>query len=261
MSRPDSRAGRDESVSKPAQTPGPTARRIVIEGGGPASPPWVGTRGSVEAIGAGRVETRRLLLPVGRRRAGAERSPAAFPRTVAGASMLGAPRGMTLRGYTSPRSPEGRSSLVPYPPWHYVGDFLVIEYWADPAARPPPCSRRARPASRPRAAARRSLRTGSRARPTGTSSLDPSRSQYKEFFIVVNALLRRRGGDDLPLHLGRSRLRARPRLAPGVPEEARLDLDHAPPRPRVRRRPGPRARARPTGEPAPRTSAGSPRAP
>ena len=41
---------------------------------------------------------------------------------------------MSVRGYSSPRSPEGRSSLVPYPPWHYVGDFLVIEYWADPDA-------------------------------------------------------------------------------------------------------------------------------
>ena len=39
-----------------------------------------------------------------------------------------------LRGYSVPRSPEGRSSLVPAPPWHYVGDFLVIEYWAEPAA-------------------------------------------------------------------------------------------------------------------------------
>ena len=39
---------------------------------------------------------------------------------------------MPLTGYTIPRSPTGRSSLVPYPPWHYVGDFLVVEYWADP---------------------------------------------------------------------------------------------------------------------------------
>ena len=38
------------------------------------------------------------------------------------------------RGYSLPLSPEGRSSLVPEPPWHYVGDFLVIEYWAAPDA-------------------------------------------------------------------------------------------------------------------------------
>ena len=32
-----------------------------------------------------------------------------------------------LKGFTVPRTPEGRSSLVPYPPWHYVGAFLVID--------------------------------------------------------------------------------------------------------------------------------------
>src|SRR4029450_1170995 len=39
---------------------------------------------------------------------------------------------MTPKGYTVPRTPEGRSSLVPYPPWHYVGAFLVVDYWAEP---------------------------------------------------------------------------------------------------------------------------------
>jgi acetoacetate decarboxylase len=38
-----------------------------------------------------------------------------------------------MKGYTSPLSPEGRASLVPAPPWHYAGDFLVIEFWAEPA--------------------------------------------------------------------------------------------------------------------------------
>ena len=37
-----------------------------------------------------------------------------------------------LKGYSLPLSPGGRSSLVPSPPWHYVGDLMVIEYWADP---------------------------------------------------------------------------------------------------------------------------------
>ena len=40
------------------------------------------------------------------------------------------------RGYSSPRTPEGRASLVPYPPWHYVADFLVLEFWAEPAQNP-----------------------------------------------------------------------------------------------------------------------------
>ena len=42
---------------------------------------------------------------------------------------------MPLTGYTIPRSPTGRSSLVPYPPWHYVGDFLVVEAKAAREAR------------------------------------------------------------------------------------------------------------------------------
>ncbi len=92
------------------------------------------------------------------------------------------------RGYTAPRSPEGRASLVPYPPWHYVGDFLVLEYWADPAAvravlppglEPHPDAGRA-------AAVFADWQSCS---DRGGELTDPSRSQYREFFIVVNALL------------------------------------------------------------------------
>ena len=41
---------------------------------------------------------------------------------------------MSLQGYSIPRTTTGDASLVPPPPWHYVGDFLVVDYWADPAA-------------------------------------------------------------------------------------------------------------------------------
>jgi acetoacetate decarboxylase len=94
-----------------------------------------------------------------------------------------------LRGYSLPRTPEGRASLVPRPPWHYVGDFLVIEYWADPAAvaavLPPglePC------AEDPGRAAALFVDWQSC---TGSQEelVDPARSQYKEFFLVVNGLL------------------------------------------------------------------------
>ncbi len=39
-----------------------------------------------------------------------------------------------LKGFMPPRSPEGRASIVPAPPWHYSGDTLTIEYRTDPAA-------------------------------------------------------------------------------------------------------------------------------
>ena len=35
---------------------------------------------------------------------------------------------MPLTGYTAPLSPDGRASIVPPPPWHYSGDFLIVEY-------------------------------------------------------------------------------------------------------------------------------------
>ena len=74
------------------------------------------------------------------------------------------PPRLMLRGYSLPRSPEGRSRLVPAPPWHYVGDFLVIEYWADAGRGRGGAAAGPRAASRTRAAARRSSSTGSRAR-------------------------------------------------------------------------------------------------
>ncbi|AKL97316.1 acetoacetate decarboxylase [Clostridium aceticum] len=36
-----------------------------------------------------------------------------------------------IKGYTLPRTPKGKSSLVPSPPWHYVGNVLAVEYTAD----------------------------------------------------------------------------------------------------------------------------------
>src|SRR5438093_3032084 len=93
-----------------------------------------------------------------------------------------------LRGYSVPRSPEGRSSLVPAPPWHYVGDFLVIEYWAEPAAveavLPPGLEPHPDPG---RCAA---LFIDWQSCSDSREELDdPVRSQYREFFVVVNALL------------------------------------------------------------------------
>jgi acetoacetate decarboxylase len=95
---------------------------------------------------------------------------------------------MALRGYSLPLSPEGRASLVPAPPWHYVGDFLVIEYWADPDAVRAVLPQALAPHPDPgRCAALfvdwQSCSDG------GEELLDPWRAQYKEFFIVVNALL------------------------------------------------------------------------
>jgi acetoacetate decarboxylase len=71
------------------------------------------------------------------------------------------------RGYTAPLSPDGRAGIVPPPPWHYSGDFLIVEYRTDPAA------------------------VGALLPPELEPSADlheledPIQAQYREFFLVV----------------------------------------------------------------------------
>jgi hypothetical protein len=95
---------------------------------------------------------------------------------------------VSLQGFSVPRSPDGRASLVPYPPWHYVGDFLVVDYWADPDAVRAvlPTGLDPHPDPGRCAAVFADWQSSSDG---GDELVDPSRSQYKEFFIVVNALL------------------------------------------------------------------------
>jgi hypothetical protein len=93
-----------------------------------------------------------------------------------------------VRGYTAPLSPEGRASLVPPPPWHYAGDFLVIEFWAEPEAVAALLPAGLSPHPDPgRCAA--IFADWQSCSDDGAELVDPSRSQYREFFVVCNALL------------------------------------------------------------------------
>ena len=136
----------------------------------------------VEHVGAAAAA---LVLPLrpgrDRVRAGEPRDPRAQP-AAAGARVV------PLTGYTIPRSPSGRSSLVPYPPWHYIGDFLVVEYWADPdkAVSVLPQGLDPHPDAGRCALVFADWQSCSG---SGGELVDPSRSQYKECFMVVNALL------------------------------------------------------------------------
>jgi acetoacetate decarboxylase len=95
---------------------------------------------------------------------------------------------MKLQGYTVPRTPLGQASLVPPPPWHYVGDFLVIDFHADPdAARSVlPDGLEPHPDAGRCAAVYADWQSCSEA---GDELVDPVRSHYREFYLVVNALL------------------------------------------------------------------------
>ena len=90
---------------------------------------------------------------------GGDRLRAREPRDARYAAAARARKGgrMTLQGYTVPRTPDGGASLVPAPPWHYVGDFLVVDFHADPRGRGLAAARGPRAAPR-----RRPLRRGVR---------------------------------------------------------------------------------------------------
>ena len=95
---------------------------------------------------------------------------------------------MSLQGYTIPRTAEGRSGLVARPPWHYVGTFLVVDFWADPAAATALLPEGLEPHADPgRCSAVVADWQG--CSESGDELLDPSRSQYREFYVVVGAML------------------------------------------------------------------------
>ncbi len=129
-----------------------------------------------------------------------------------------------VQGFFYPRTATGRSSLIPPPPWYYSGDLLTVEYRTDPA-------RVAELLPAPLAPGRRGPRRG-RAdlgrlavlldQPRGAAG--PGARQYKEAFVVVRCSFEGRTYSrcvyiwvDKDFAIG-----ARP--APGLPEEARLDL-------------------------------------
>ena len=95
---------------------------------------------------------------------------------------------MSLQGYTVPRTPLGQASLVPPPPWHYVGDFLVVDFHADPDAARSVLPEGMEPHSDAgRCAA--VFADWQSCSEEGDELLDPVRSHYREFYLVVGALL------------------------------------------------------------------------
>ena len=95
---------------------------------------------------------------------------------------------MTLQGYTVPRTPSGRASLVPPPPWHYVGDFIVIDFHADPDAAASLLPEGLEP--HPDAGRCAAVFVDWQSCSDGGEELtDPVRSQYREFYLVVSGLL------------------------------------------------------------------------
>jgi hypothetical protein len=91
-----------------------------------------------------------------------------------------------LKGYTVPLSPSGIANLAAKPPWHYAGTIVGVEFWTDPAAAA--------------AALPEGLTPDPESNGHGTALfidwqfngsrdeyLDPPRSQYHEFFVLIDA--------------------------------------------------------------------------
>ena len=98
-----------------------------------------------------------------------------------------------LKGYTVPLSPLGKANLVAAPPWHYSGDVIALEYWTDPAAAnatlPPGLS--PDPTSAGHVLA---LFVDWQFTAQDDEYLDPARYQYREFYLLVDAVYK-----DLPV--------------------------------------------------------------
>jgi acetoacetate decarboxylase len=92
-----------------------------------------------------------------------------------------------LKGFHYPLTPKGKSTLNPLPPWYYSADFLSIEFWADAAAvaavLPPGLDFDRAGNGRATALFYDWQFSGS-----NEEYLDPARYQYREFFILVDAL-------------------------------------------------------------------------
>src|ERR1700735_2590300 len=93
---------------------------------------------------------------------------------------------MTLKGFTVPLTPQGKSALVAPPPWHYSSDCIAIEYWANQDAIQAllPAGLSAYPQSKGRAFFwfLDWQFTGSNDEIT-----DPARYQYREAFVLLEA--------------------------------------------------------------------------
>ena len=92
-----------------------------------------------------------------------------------------------LKGFNYPLTPKGKSTLNPPPPWYYSSDFLNIEFWSEPsavAALLPPGLDPDRSAN----GHANALFYDWQFSGNDEEYLDPARYQYREFFILVDAL-------------------------------------------------------------------------
>ncbi|MDH4159038.1 MAG: acetoacetate decarboxylase family protein [Actinomycetota bacterium] len=90
-----------------------------------------------------------------------------------------------LNGFLPPYTESGRSALVPMPPWHYSGDLLTVEYRTDPERVAALLPGGVELSEEDPGAVAMIWADWQSCSDGGEELLDPSRSQYKEAFVVV----------------------------------------------------------------------------
>jgi len=94
-----------------------------------------------------------------------------------------------LKGFTLPKSPFGQAALTPPPPWHYSGDALGVEFWTDPDATAAtlPSGLIPDPKSNGHAVM---MFLDWQFTAQDDEFLDPARYQYREAFVLLDAVYR-----------------------------------------------------------------------
>jgi hypothetical protein len=91
-----------------------------------------------------------------------------------------------LQGYTVPLSPRGIANLATKPPWHYAGTIVAVEFWTEPGttAATLPEGLTADPETNGHGIA---MFIDWQYNASRDEYLDPLRSQYHEFFVLLDA--------------------------------------------------------------------------
>jgi acetoacetate decarboxylase len=94
-----------------------------------------------------------------------------------------------LKGFTVPKSPFGQAALSPPPPWHYSGDVVGVEFWTDPdaAAATLPSGLSVDPKLNGHAVM---MFLDWQFTAQNDEFLDPARYQYREAFVLLDAMYR-----------------------------------------------------------------------
>lgn len=95
-----------------------------------------------------------------------------------------------MEGFLFPRTAEGRSSLIPPPPWHYSGEMLTVEFRTDPERVAALLPDGLEPAKDDPGAVALIWADWQSCGDDFSELIDPIRAQYKECFVVIRCAWR-----------------------------------------------------------------------